>query len=76
MSTPSYGRDSNSLLETVFGVPPRPDDLEQRLTKVMGLIDDDRLQEARTALGELASVVTEEDPEVVRLRSLLGFLEA
>lgn len=70
----TYGRDSNSLLTHVFGGPTRPQEVQARIGEVVRHIDADDLNQARNDLDGLARVVTEDDPEVVRLRSLLSFL--
>ncbi|MEQ1505928.1 MAG: AAA family ATPase [Myxococcota bacterium] len=71
---PSYGRDANSLLRLVFGVGPRPPALDALVHEVEQSIDRDDLQGARHQLDDLAARITDEDPEVVRLRSLVEFL--
>ncbi len=73
-SPPTEGRDSNSLLSDVFGVSPRPADWAEKLKAISKLIDAEHLDEARTELADVANTLTNEDPEVVRLRSMLAFL--
>jgi len=39
------------------------------------LIDDERWDEARARLGELSARWGEQEPEVLRLRTMIGLLE-
>ena len=71
----TYGRDSNSILGEVFGVPERPADIEAKIREVATLLDDERLPEAKAALDELLSILGEHDTEILRLRTVLSFLE-
>lgn len=71
---PTYGRDSNAILEEVLGVPARPREMAARLKEVGRLIDEERLEEARGALDEVAAILGPTDGEIVRLRSLIEFL--
>ena len=73
-SPPTFGRDSNSILEEVMSVPARPREMAARLQAVGRLIDEERLEEARAALDEVAAVLGVDDTEVVRLRTLLSFM--
>ncbi len=71
---PTLGRDSNSLLEDVFGVPERAPDTLQALDEVASLIDADDLDAAKSRLAALREQLTSSDPEVARLEGLLTFL--
>lgn len=71
----TYGRDANSILGEAMGVPERPSDIEEKIRQASVLLDEERLEEARTALGELESILGKHDVEVVRLRTMLLFLE-
>lgn len=69
------GRDSNSILEETMGTPERPPEIKAELSNIALLIDDERYSEARDSLDKLAQRVTEQDNEVVRLRTMLHFME-
>lgn len=71
---PTLGRDSSSILEEVMGVPARPREMAARLKAVGRLIDEERLEEARAALDDVAATLGPTDAEVVRLRTLIAFL--
>lgn len=70
----TYGRDANSILGEAMGVPERPKDIAEKIHHASVLIDGERLEEARTALAELESILGQHDVEVVRLRTMLLFL--
>lgn len=72
----TLGRDSNSILSEVMGVPERPEATAERIQEIARMIDREELPEARQALDALARELGEHDSEVVRLRTLLGFLDA
>ncbi len=74
---PTFGRDANSILEEVMALPARPEEAAARIAAVSRLIDDGKLDEARRALADLSSWLgTSDDPEVVRLGTLIDFLTA
>lgn len=62
------GRDSNSLLEDLFGVPERPLEAQERLHQLALLIDEERFAEAAKLQGELEAVLGPDDPEMIRAR--------
>lgn len=70
------GRDSNALLREIFDVPERPQPALDKLERVAALIDAEDFAAARAALAELRDALSAQDGEVVRLQSLLAFLEA
>jgi predicted ATP-binding protein involved in virulence len=70
----TYGRDSNSILDEVMGVPERPEEVSAKIREVADLIDRDRIKEARAELKALADLLGEQDSEVVRLKTLMAFL--
>jgi predicted ATP-binding protein involved in virulence/tRNA1(Val) A37 N6-methylase TrmN6 len=72
----TYGRDANSMLGEVFGLPERPTDIEEKIRKAAILIDEERVAEAKAALDDLLSILGEHDTEVLRLRTVLSFVEA
>jgi predicted ATP-binding protein involved in virulence len=72
---PIHGRDSNAILAEAMQVPERPQAILDELHRVSRLIDEQRSDEARDAIGVLAREIGEHDSELVRLRSLLKFLD-
>ena len=70
----TLGRDSNAILSEVMGISERPQEWANRIHEVARMVDREELPAARRALDELARQLGEDDSEVVRLRSLIGFL--
>lgn len=65
------GRDTNSLLEDVFGVPERPTWARDRLARLFDLIDLEQLAAARAELETLTPRLGHDDPALTRARWLL-----
>ncbi|MEG4251150.1 AAA family ATPase [Microcoleus sp. Pol10D4] len=63
---PSFGKDSNRILETLMGTPERPQEIKEDLRKLFRLIDKGELGKARQFRQKLAEKMGEEDPEFVR----------
>ncbi|MEG3967216.1 AAA family ATPase [Microcoleus sp. T2B6] len=63
---PSFGKDSNRILETLMGTPERPQQIRESLRELFRLIDKGELGNARQLRQELAHRMVEEDPEFVR----------
>ncbi|MCW6050359.1 AAA family ATPase [Lyngbya sp. CCAP 1446/10] len=63
---PSYGKDSNRILETLMGTPERPQEIKEDLRDLFRFIDKGELDNARRLRQELAHRMGEEDPEFVR----------
>lgn len=63
---PSYGKDSNRILETLMGTPERPQEILESLHELFRFIDKGELGNARQLRQELARRMGEEDPEFVR----------
>lgn len=68
---PTRGRDSNSILYDLMNVKMRPDDFAEKLDALYELIDDERLEEAKTKLAELQATWGDEDSEIVRAKTML-----
>ncbi|MEC4819849.1 MAG: AAA family ATPase, partial [Scytonema sp. PMC 1069.18] len=71
----TYGKDSNSILYELMNVKERPDEVQQQIEHCFKLIDDGCLEAAKLALNELSNLLGENDSEVVRANTLIGFLE-
>ncbi len=74
-AAPTSGRDSNAILTEVMSTPERPAAQLDAIRVISSLIDEGRHAEAREKLEALARDVTEQDREVVSLRTMLHFLE-
>lgn len=65
------GRNANDLLEEVFGVPSRRQEVQDRLDALGDLIDDGAFGTAETELGELTAMLGPNDTELAYYRGLL-----
>ncbi|MEG4856223.1 AAA family ATPase [Microcoleus sp. K1-B6] len=63
---PSFGKDSNRILETLMGTPERRQEIKEYLRELFRLIDKGELGKARQFRQNLADQMGEEDPEFVR----------
>ena len=75
-ASPTRGRDANSILLELMGIDPYPRFGRQQITRVARLIDDERWEEARSALAELKESFGASDTEVLRLGALMEFLDS
>ncbi len=73
VTPPTFGRDHNSILYELMGVTERPIEVQQKLDKCFKLIDDEKIEEAKTALAKLADLLGNDDPEIVRAYTLIDF---
>ncbi len=71
----SLGLDANRILLELMEAPVRNEQMEEQLNALFDLIDDERFDEARTAMSNLRSKLGEHEPELTRASSLLKFLE-
>ena len=72
----SFGIDSSRVLEEVMGTKSRNDSVEDLLTRLFKLIDDEQFDAARRVLTEVEMKLGSDDPEVTRARALMTFLES
>lgn len=73
--THSYGVDSSRVLEEIMGSDPRARQVQGLLTDISQLIGKQQLDRAREVLVRLVGLLGEDDPEVVRIQTLLDFVE-
>ncbi|MEH2253472.1 AAA family ATPase [Nostoc sp.] len=62
----SFGRDSNRILEDLMGVPARPQEIKDRLHELFRLIDEGNLDNARQLSQEIADIIGQDEPELVK----------
>lgn len=74
-SAPTEGRDSNSILEETMNTPERPQGAKNELDKIAAFIDEEDYALARKHLDTIAQRLTEQDNEIVRLRTMLHFMD-
>jgi predicted ATP-binding protein involved in virulence len=70
------GRDSNAILEDVFGVPSRPEDVQAEIDALYRLIEDEDFAAARKQLAALAERLGPDDAAMIRARWILDTEEA
>jgi predicted ATP-binding protein involved in virulence len=70
------GRDTNELLEDVFGVPSRPEETKAELRRLFELIDAGNHVAARSKLAELEQRLGPDDAQIVRAGWILDSEEA
>lgn len=71
----AWGLDANRILLELMGASVRNREIEEQLNVLFDLIDDERFDEARSAMNDLRVKLGEHDPELTRASSLLKFLE-
>ncbi len=65
------GRDSNAILEDIFGVPSRPASAQAELDALYRLIEDEDFAMARVRLATLSERLGPDDAEIARARWIL-----
>lgn len=76
-STPdhSFGVDSSRVLEELMGAPARNERVEGMLRDLFDAIDREDFVTARSLLPGVEAEIGEDDPEVLRARTTMSFLE-
>lgn len=67
----SFGRDSNQILENIFGVPERPQAIKDDLARYFRLIDKGKLSEALKLRRKLEDEIGRDEPEFAKADVLL-----
>ena len=62
----SFGRDSNSILEDIMGVPERPQEIKEDILKLFQLIDKGNLNKAQQLRQEIAEKIGSDEPELIK----------
>ena len=73
--THSFGVDSSRVLEEIMDADPRTQDVKELLSEISREVGKQRFESARELLAQLVDRLGEDDPEVVRTRTLLDFME-
>jgi len=63
---PSYGKDSNRILETIMGTSSRPQKIMEDLQQLFELIDRGNLDDARQLRDRIAEEMEDQDPEFTK----------
>lgn len=72
--THSLGVDSSRVLEEIMDAPPRSSEVQALLDAFSKAVADKKLKVASRSVAELATKLGEDDPDVIRVRTLLDFL--
>lgn len=72
----SFGIDSSRVLEELMDAPSRDAAVNHGLRRLFQLIDQEDFGAARSLLPEIEAQLGPDDPEVVRARTLMSFLES
>ncbi len=67
----TWHRDTNGILESVFGDSGRPPEVAEKLRLLRDAVDDDQVSEARSLIREIRSMIEGDDPDVFFLEQLL-----
>jgi predicted ATP-binding protein involved in virulence len=70
------GRDTNEILEDVFGVPPRPEQVQAEIDAMYRAIEDEDFVAARERLVALQERLGPDDAAVIRARWIIETEEA
>ena len=62
---PTYGKDSNAILETVMDVPERQDDVKHDIESFHKALAEGRFEQAQIILNQLRALLGDNDPEVI-----------
>ena len=72
----SFGIDSSRVLEELMGAKPRDESVADLLSRLFGLIDKEDFSGAKNLLPEVEAKLGPDDPELIRARALMTFLES
>jgi predicted ATP-binding protein involved in virulence len=71
----THGRDSNAILRELLGVEERPPEAGKAIHRIGSLLDDGKIEDAKSLLADLEQQLGWSDGEVIRLKTRLEFLE-
>jgi len=71
--TDPKGRDSNGILEEIFGVDERPSEVGQLVEEIFEISNDDlpNEKELKTKINKLSQIVAWDDPILVRIKTMV-----
>lgn len=71
----SFGLDSSSVLEEILDSSPRNKSINKSLNELFGLIDEEKLKEAKNKLEELKEILGPNNPDIVRSETMINFFQ-
>lgn len=72
---PTFGKDVNSILETVMGASSRDESIKRQLDEISALIDADDYTTARARIDALSVLLGPNDPDLIGSRAAINFLD-
>jgi len=72
----SFGIDSSRILDEVMHASPRNEVVGKLLSDLNRSFDDEDLERSNRLIGELEGYLGPDDPEVLRARTMMSFLES
>ncbi len=73
--THAYGVDSSRVLEEIMDVEPRTHKVQELLKNISDVTAKEDYEKAHVLLEKLIAQIGENDPEVIRIRTFLDFME-
>lgn len=67
----TWHRDTNRILDDVFGDPGRPPEVAKKISNLRDAIDEERHEDAQVLIEELENLVEGDDPDVFFLKQFL-----
>lgn len=71
----TYGLDASTIIKTYLHQANKDVDVQRQLDELFKLLDEEKLEEAKTLLAQLENRFTDRLPEITRARTLLSFYE-
>jgi len=73
-ATNPYGRDSNGILEEIFGTPERPFEADKLVDEIFDILSNGQhdMEKAETKLTELRGHLGAQDPILLRIENLIN----
>lgn len=73
--TVAFGLDAQRILEELLDSPIRNIEINKQIITISKKVDDEKFAEAKKLILQLQQTVGELDPELIRLNSMINFLE-
>ncbi|WP_407535113.1 AAA family ATPase [Elizabethkingia miricola] len=71
----AFGLDTQRILEELLDTPIRNTDINKEFIKLNKSVDDEKFAEAKKLISELKKILGDYDPELIRINSMIQFLE-
>lgn len=72
----AFGLDTNWILESLMGTPPRPNETQEKIEEIEDYLFEGELKEARSSLEEFRDLIHGYDPKLSYLESKIENLES